>query len=173
MRNLYGEEYFTKRIVDKSEWNDILSLLKGKKVLEMGCGIGGLIAWLSNQGIDVIGCDLSLYACKEVKKKRLPIVRCDACHLPFKDKAFTDAVSQHFLEHVKDDRKVLMESLRVANHAIHIVPGRPSKDKTHVRNFYSASMINRLLIGIKGRFFPDSTSRTYPHLLDWIIEVEE
>lgn len=43
--------------------------LKGKRILEVGCGLGNFLLLAATEGAEVIGCDLSPEACEFVRKK--------------------------------------------------------------------------------------------------------
>ena len=140
-------------------------------MLEVGCGTGGLVKFLIDHGYEAEGCDISDYAVSVAQKKGLKVIKADAQELPYSDKSFDAVISQHLLEHCQDDLKALKESMRIAKfRVIHVVPGHQSNDPTHVRNHYTADMIEALLAKIEAkdkRYFPDSGEP-----LDWIILID-
>lgn len=86
------------------------SLLKpGDRVLEIGCGIGTIVAELSKQGYDVRGTDISQVAI-EYGRGKYPGVRLDvqpAEELPFEAGAFDVVLSFDLFEHIaRIDRHV-------------------------------------------------------------------
>lgn len=183
MREMYGKEYFDIRdvTIDKSEWSDILLFIKGKFILEVGCGTGKLLEFLMKKGYVVMGCDISKYAANIAKKKGLRVDICNAENLPYPDKCFDTVISQHLLEHVPNDVKALKEMVRVALYrVICLVPGHQTNDKTHVRDHYTLQMILYLIERVKREIknltfvvLPDSHSLKYPNDWDWIIIVDK
>ncbi|MBU1974807.1 MAG: methyltransferase domain-containing protein, partial [Nanoarchaeota archaeon] len=53
----------------KEELEKFIGLLKGKKVLDAGCGAGRDSKYLSEKGLDVIGIDLSKNMIKAAKER--------------------------------------------------------------------------------------------------------
>jgi len=168
----YGKEYFRWRnnTIDRREWRDILNLAKmllgSRHVLELGCGTGNLLEFLRDNGYIVVGLDISMYAVRKCREKGLIAIVASAEKPPFRDKAFDIVCSQHLLEHCHDDRTALYHSIRMARRGvIHIVPGHPSNDPTHVRNHYTEDMVRELIKGmLNATYFPDTGKPR-----DWII----
>ena len=85
------EEYDYK--IDKlraSEEKIIKKFFKGKKVLDIGCGVGRTTINLINKGYDVIGIDYSEKLIKRAKEKypKIDFRVMDACDLNFEDNLF-------------------------------------------------------------------------------------
>ncbi|MBL9201724.1 MAG: class I SAM-dependent methyltransferase [Opitutaceae bacterium] len=80
--------------------------LKGRKVLEVGCGRGAFQDLVE----DYTGTDLSSTVAKYFRKK---FVACDATRMPFKDHTFDAIWSIWVLEHTPDPEAVLNEMRRV------------------------------------------------------------
>jgi len=95
---------------------DILKETKGK-VLEVGCGGGGMAKAIKLQRPDlqVFGCDISKRSLKMAKKdaKEVNFVYGDVYRLPFANKYFDILVSFDVLEHFKKPQKALKEINRV------------------------------------------------------------
>lgn len=107
---------------------EILRLVKNKKVLEVGCGRGFLANKLSAKN-KVTACDIVI---NDKLKKKYPKVTFKPANiedLPFKDSSFDVVVTTHTLEHVKNLGKAMSELRRVAkNDLIIVVPRqRPYK----------------------------------------------
>ena len=95
----------------------ITELSPGKpRVLDAGCGTGGLLRILQESGVNVVGLDSDEESLRWGKRQgRLSrILRADVGHLPFSDNTFDLSISSETLEHVKDDAKALDELLRVS-----------------------------------------------------------
>jgi ubiquinone/menaquinone biosynthesis C-methylase UbiE len=93
----------------------------GKKILEVGCGIGGFCVNSARKGADVVGVDVSSKAVHEGEKlakrfgvkERVDFIVADAHHLPFKDEANEVVVCSETLEHVSDYKRAFSELVRV------------------------------------------------------------
>jgi SAM-dependent methyltransferase len=77
----------------------LLGDVRGRRVLEVGCGGGQCGRWLVTQGATVVGCDLSFAQLQYSHRLDnrtgvpLPAVQADACALPFADSSFDLACS--------------------------------------------------------------------------------
>lgn len=88
---------------------------RGKlRILDAGCGTGGLMKKLSKIG-DVIGVDFSPQAIKYARKRGLIVSRASIEHLPFKNNSFdlVTIIDVIYHKQVKDDLKALKEIGRV------------------------------------------------------------
>jgi len=90
--------------------------LKRKKILDMGCGLGGFLLVCHNNKTQVTGIEIDPYAI-EIAKLRTNndknILLGDCEELPFPDNCFDLAVSITVIEHVKSPLKYLKEAHRV------------------------------------------------------------
>ncbi len=89
------------------------------KILELGCGTGGLLAAAARRGLTIEGVDIAL-RWLVVARRRLddlgltvPLVAAEAEHLPYPDASFDAVVVDSLLEHVDDPWLVLREASRV------------------------------------------------------------
>lgn len=125
---LYERTLHVQELQGETDLNDqclqeILKTVKGKKVLEAGCGRGFLAGKLSTKN-KVTGCDIVV---SDDVKKKYPNVTFKSGsieNLPFKDNKFDVVIATHTLEHVKDVPKATSEMRRVAKEAIIIVVPR-------------------------------------------------
>lgn len=88
----------------------------GKKVLEVGCGAGLGLGYLSKKAQSVIGGDISDNALKEARghyQKRVELVRLDAHKLPFRDACFDTVVAMEILYYLPRPDEFLDECRRV------------------------------------------------------------
>jgi SAM-dependent methyltransferase len=98
----------------------LLGDVRGRRVLELGCGAAAGARWLDGQGAEVVGLDLSagmLRHASEASERtgvRVPLVQADALALPFRDAAF-DVVCTAFgaVPFVADSGAVMREVARV------------------------------------------------------------
>lgn len=117
--NLYAKNYDKKTDYLNSFENDVvlkfLGNLKGKKVLDIGCGTGRIIKNLMEAGAKVVAADVSEEMLKVTKKKfkDAEIVCADIENLPFKDKSFDCVLALFVVVHLRDLQKAFDEVYRV------------------------------------------------------------
>jgi len=174
VKHPYTKTYFDKRDsnVDASEWLVIEKNIKSLySVLEISCGTGKLLRYLKYRHKRVVGCDISEYAISVAKNVGVPVVVCDAQYLPFRDKVFSTSVSQHLIEHTEKPLQTLKESMRVSRKkVVHIVPGHPCDDPTHVKNYYKYDELKKLADELGCRYTLTDDGKTNPLLdLDWLL----
>jgi len=103
------------------------------RLLEVGVGTGRVSAPLLARGFEMTGVDASGRMLAYARTKRLPrLVRGDAYHLPFRDRAFDTALFVHVLHLLDDPPAALTEAQRVgAKGAVALVhpPRDPSADE--------------------------------------------
>jgi SAM-dependent methyltransferase len=90
------------------------NLVPGQKILDAGCGTGGMLARLG--GFDPVGIDVSERAIAHSKGRGLGrLCRASACALPFRDGSFDAVLSLDVLYHrqVPDDAAAVAECARV------------------------------------------------------------
>lgn len=76
------------------------------RILEIGCGMGGLLMGLSGLGYDCTGVDVSntrIELLRSRATKRLRFERADGSRLPFGDATFDAAISIQLFEHLHPD----------------------------------------------------------------------
>ena len=95
------------------------SFPRAESVLEVGCGTGHFTRWLSVQGLAAVGLDLSAVMLAEAQARdSVPLVRGDACRLPFPDAAFDLVVFVTTLEFLESPCQALAEALRVTRQGL-------------------------------------------------------
>ena len=88
-------------------------------VLEVGCGTGHFSRWLSDQGLAVVGLDLSAAMLAEARALNgVPLVWGDARRLPFADRSFDLTALITTLEFLQQPQEALAEALRVARRGV-------------------------------------------------------
>ncbi|WP_457638622.1 class I SAM-dependent methyltransferase [Persephonella sp.] len=85
---------------------DLIRELKGKKVLDLGCGDGTLTVELIKQGADVVGVDLSPQMVKASRSKGIKALVASATDLPFYEE-FDVVFSNAVLHWVQEAEKAL------------------------------------------------------------------
>tara|TARA_Y100000310_G_C20629994_1_gene788120 strand:- start:967 stop:1701 length:735 start_codon:yes stop_codon:yes gene_type:complete len=106
-RKVYWKEHLSKHI----DFND----LKGKKILDVGCGQGTISKVLYDAGADVYSIDLSKTSVNQVKKN-YPEIKAkvgNALDLDFPDNFFDIVLSIGVLHHTPDPYKGFKECVRV------------------------------------------------------------
>jgi ubiquinone/menaquinone biosynthesis C-methylase UbiE len=92
---------------------------RARTLLEVGCGTGHFTRWFGEQGLQVMGLDLSSPMLVEaVLLGSPPCVLGDALALPFLDGAFDLVALITTLEFVTDPIQALSEAIRVAQHGL-------------------------------------------------------
>lgn len=88
--------------------------LQGKRVLEIGVGTGRIAVPLQKSGIELVGIDIAPQMVAHGRAKGLRnVVFADGARLPFRDRTFGAATSNHVLHLVADWRNVLREVERI------------------------------------------------------------
>ncbi len=89
--------------------------LKGKRVLDMGCGTGRLISMLQKSGAEVVGLDTSEKMLKIARKKfpNVEFVRGDAKATPFENDSFDAVVAAFLIVHIPNPEFFFEEVYRV------------------------------------------------------------
>ncbi len=99
----------------------LLGPVKGRRVLEVGCGAAQCSRWLAAQGAQVVGFDLSARQLAHARRiddalglEPLRLVQADATVLPFADETFDIACSAFgAVPFVEDSATVMREAARV------------------------------------------------------------
>jgi ubiquinone/menaquinone biosynthesis C-methylase UbiE len=98
----------------------LLEDVRGRRILELGCGAAAGTRWLDGQGAEAVGLDLSAGMLRHAREAadrsgvRVPLVQADALALPFRDASF-DVVCTAFgaVPFVADSGAVMREVARV------------------------------------------------------------
>lgn len=112
------------------EFLALTNLLKpDDRILEIGCGIGSVVAELSKKGHDVRGIDISGEAIEYGRKKygdiRLEVQAAEA--LPYEDESFDVALSFDLFEHIAAIDRHIGEVARVLRPGGHYLFQTPNK----------------------------------------------
>jgi SAM-dependent methyltransferase len=95
-----------------------------RRVVEIGCGDGALLAELRSRGFgsELQGVELSHEAARMARDRGFQVEVFDGGRLPADDRSFDLAVLSHVLEHVHEPAPLLREAARVAGCAVVEVP---------------------------------------------------
>ena len=97
----------------------LLGDFKKKKILDLGCGMGGLLTNLKKKKSKAIGIDFNLDYCliSKLRGQRYNInnqvIQAMGEKLPFKNNLFNIIFCLDVLEHTKNPKKVLQETKRL------------------------------------------------------------
>jgi ubiquinone/menaquinone biosynthesis C-methylase UbiE len=108
-KNTIGNEIC--EIVEKQCFNH-----QDLKLLDMGCGLGGVILTCEKNDVEAIGIDIdkdAINIARERVKKPENILEANGENLPFKDNSFDIVTSTCTIEHVNNSQKYLSEAYRV------------------------------------------------------------
>ncbi len=129
-RSSFGVEYTDRNKIDPSlrlnAFKDILSDLKIKNILEVGCNVGHNLISISKLGrFNLVGVEPLSYAIEKGREmsNKIAILEGDAFNLPFKDGYFDLVFTAGVLIHIhsKDLGKAIDEMYRVSKKYILII----------------------------------------------------
>jgi SAM-dependent methyltransferase len=109
----HDDAYFEDEIERGRELVAELPPIEGKRVLEIGCGFGGMLVALADAGADATGVDVDQRRAGYAAARGLDAYVADAEHLPFNGETFDLVVSDSVMEHIPDVPKALQEAHRV------------------------------------------------------------
>ena len=90
-----------------------------RSILEVGCGTGHFTRWFGEQGLQVVGLDLSRPMLEEAKRLKSPAcLRGDALMLPFPVGTFDLVALITTLEFLPDPIRALAEAIRIARQGL-------------------------------------------------------
>jgi len=128
----------------------IVAAARGR-VLEVGCGNGGVTARLRAAGREVVAVDVTAGSVHETARRAgCPVALAGLPALPFRDRAFDTVVCAHTLEHIPDLFGAAAELRRVARRVVVVVPRQRYYRYTvdyHLHFFPSAAPLAHLLGG--------------------------
>jgi ubiquinone/menaquinone biosynthesis C-methylase UbiE len=108
--------------------------LRGKRILDVGCGLGMYVSRFRQFSDDVYGVDIDPDKVAQASEW-LPNLRVSAAEsLPFDDNTFDVIFLNEVIEHVDDDRQTIREAYRVlapGGHAVIYAPNRLYPFETH------------------------------------------
>jgi SAM-dependent methyltransferase len=106
----------------------------GKRVLDVGCGVGMYTATFARLTRHVFGVEVEAERALEARERAAGVARSVGEHLPFADACFDLVFSHEVLEHVEDDRRCAVEMVRVTRpggRIVVFVPNRLYPFETH------------------------------------------
>ena len=100
-------------LVDELEASIVIPFLPGKRLLEVGCGTGLVLARLAPHAAEAVGVDLSPGMLARARGRGLTVLEGSATALPFADASFDVVCSFKVLAHVPQIEAALAEVARV------------------------------------------------------------
>jgi SAM-dependent methyltransferase len=137
--------------------------LEGKRILDVGCGVGMYVQKLLAFSSTVFGVDIDLEKARDARKRCELITVAPAEALPFPEGTFDVILLHEVIEHVADDAQALKEAHRLAKDGGTLVvfaPNRLYPFETHGfylfgRYFYRLiPLVNYLPDPLRRRFCP-------------------
>jgi ubiquinone/menaquinone biosynthesis C-methylase UbiE len=101
------------RMLDDLEMQVVAPFVQGKRVLEVGCGTGLILARLARLATHAVGIDPSPGMLRTAHERGLQVALGSATRLPFPDESFDLVCSFKVLAHVPDIERALSEITRV------------------------------------------------------------
>lgn len=142
--------------------------LQGKRILDVGCGLGTYMKKLLAFSNEVYGVDIDPDKVAQAQQELAHVYLAPAEELPFPDAYFDVILLHEVLEHVTDDRQAVREAYRVAKaggRLVIFVPNRLYPFETHgiywrgQYHFGNIPLVNYLPLCLRNRFCPHV--RTY------------
>lgn len=143
--------------------------LEGRRILDVGCGIGTYLRRFLDLSPHVFGIDVSLERLAQARPSLGNLVAAGGENLPFADGAFDVLVFNEVIEHVADDRRAIEEALRVledGGHAVIYAPNRLYPFETHGvywrgrYRFGNVPLVNYLPKRYRDRLVPQARAYT-------------
>ncbi len=143
--------------------------LDGLHILEVGCGDGPYLTWISTQAPSaVVGVDISPRILGEARQRvqhegRAELVRlaaADAVALPFPDARFDLLLASQMIEHVPDDARALREMRRVLRPGGTLVISTDHRDNRVSQALAAPTLAVRRLLG-RAAYRPPFLHRSY------------
>ena len=120
--------------LDRMEIEAAAPHIRGKEILEAGCGTGLVLEGLSHIAARAVGVDISAGMLERARDRGLEVVKGSVVDLPFDDDSFDVVVSFKVLAHIPDLGRALAECARVTR------PGG-----TLILEFYNRNSIRYLV----------------------------
>lgn len=114
-------------------------LIRGKRVLDVGCGNGYGTSLMAADASEIIGLDydqstVDANSLEYANQKNLQFVRGEVPPLPFSDAGFDIVTAFQFIEHIHPRKEFLKECLRVLKPGGQLLLSTPNVKKSLARN---------------------------------------
>ncbi|MFC5628656.1 class I SAM-dependent methyltransferase [Aliibacillus thermotolerans] len=123
----------------------------------MGCGTGIYSYWLYEQGLDVVGIDISKNMLDVAKKKKdtknITFLQGDISNLPFANETFDLVISNIVLEFTHNPQVIVKEALRVVKKGGRLVIGFIGKESTWGKMYHEKGKNDPTSVFAHAKFF--------------------
>ncbi len=132
--------------------------VKGKKILEIGVGMGGDSVFLATKGARVTAVDFTKEALNILEENarkagvHIDLIRADARSLPMKDDTFDVVFHQGFLEHFTRPLELILEQKRVLKPGGILVVDVPQRYTTYTVKKHMLMMLGKWFAGWEREF---------------------
>jgi ubiquinone biosynthesis O-methyltransferase len=169
----YDKWYETKlgKFVDEVETEcafSLLSLEKGKRVLDIGCGTGNFSFKLAKMGYRVVGVDVSEEMLAIAKKRaaadglEIEFIVMDAHYLDFANESFDCVFSMAVFEFLEDTEKALEEMVRVSKPDGTIIMGTINRESDWGRLYTSPAFTENTVFKYAKLATPEDIEKLKP-----------
>jgi SAM-dependent methyltransferase len=111
----YASEGRRADVLEKALLRKLLGTFpSARSILEVGCGTGHFTRWMTENGFDTVGLDVSEAMLNEARLRGGQYVSGDAHALPFADRSYDMTALITTLEFVADPARAVSEAMRVA-----------------------------------------------------------
>lgn len=148
-----------KTYIKRIENNLLDENLKGKKLIDIGCGSGYVAIEIAKMGVEVIACDITEESLKLIEKNikgfsltNLELIKCSADKIPVKDNSVDYIVANAILEHLVYEKKAIQEWKRILRPNGKIFLTVPIKYKYMWPFFWPLNMVYDKKIGHLRRY---------------------
>ena len=132
------------------------------RVLDLGCGRGGVVEVIWRDVDLAAGIDADSASLAEHRASGLPLVQSQAEHIPFIDESFDLVVSIWVLEHLRDPETVLREVRRVLKPGGHFVFLTPNLKHPLLRMNLIGRALPQLQRKLVPRLYGRAEADTFP-----------
>jgi SAM-dependent methyltransferase len=137
--------------------------LEGKRILDVGCGIGAYVSKFRNFSADVYGVDVDEEKVQRAARTLPNVLPAEAEALPFRDDTFDVILLHEVIEHVRSDKQTIREAMRCirpGGDVIIFAPNRLYPFETH-GFYFGDKFVFRLLPLIN--YAPDPIRNIFCH----------
>ncbi len=163
--NKHWQQYWQSKdhqplVVHQELLDNLLSVVdvNGKRILEIGVGMGGDSIFLAKRGAKVTALDFTKEALAEVKKNallnhvKINTIQADAKAIPCPDETFDIVFHQGFLEHFTNPQEMLIEQKRVLKRGGYLLIDVPQRYTTYTIKKHLLMMQNKWFAGWEREF---------------------